>query len=239
MSRKNAAVTANMVSETGCAKMRDDKTAGTDEMRVARRNRRGVSIFGVILGVAVTAIVILGLVSAYQTVVTSTRSQTTLSTIGTMENTIRRNYANLPQFGGALEAGLYGAVPSTSVQGTGTNRRIVTPWGSQIIAGGGNGVATLNSPGGAASNDNFFITVGRPLPEAACEAIATAHLNRSDVAQLYIENDDTAATGTAIVPAFANPGDLIALTPVVTAAGSIETACEGNTNNYLSIIYRG
>ena len=239
MSRKNAALTANMVSETGCAKRRNDRTAGTDEIRVARKKRRGVSIFGVILGVAVTAIVILGLVSAYQTVVTSTRSQTALSTIGTMENTIRRNYANLPQFGGTLEPGLWGAVASTSVQGTGTSREIVTPWGSRIVAGGGDTVGNLHTTGGTADNDKFFISVLRPLPEAACEAIATAHLNRSDVIQIYVEND-SATTLTAFVAA-----DLVydetstTLNGMVASAGRIEVSCEDDTNNVLSVIYRG
>ena len=230
MSRKNAAVTANMASETGCAKRRNDKVAETDGMRVARRNRRGVSIFGVILGVAVTAIVILGLVSAYQTVVTSTRSQTALSTIGVMENTIRRNYANLPQFGGVLEPGLWGAVASTSVQGTGATRQIVTPWGGRIVAGGGSLVGNLHTTGGAADNNTFFISVLSPLPEAACEAIATAHLNRSDVVRLHIANAN---------PAVAFTGTGISLSNFVTAAGTIETTCVDNTNNYLSVVYRG
>ena len=207
-------------------------------MRYARKSRRGVSIFGVILGVAVTAIVILGLVSAYQTVVTSTRSQTVLSTIGTMENTIRRNYANVPQFGANLQDGLYGAVPTTSIQGTLNSRIIVTPWGGQMIAGGGSNLGDLNSPDGRVHNSNFFITVGRPLPESACEAIATAHLNRSDVVVLYVTNDDDPATVPAIVPAF-GATDVISLTNVVAAAGLIESSCEEDTNNYLSIIYRG
>ena len=195
---------------------------------IARRKHRGVSIFGVILGVAVSAVVALGLVSAYQGVITSVRTQAVLTTMTTMETTIRRNYANLPQFGKSLEPGLWGAVASGSIQGTGATRKIVTPWGGEIHAGGGNALGKLHTDTGDASNNNFYISA-LDLPESACEGIGTAYLNRADVEEIYVEKI-AAADFASATKLDADP---------VKAAGELQTNCEEGSENHVAIVFKG
>lgn len=165
-----------------------------------RRSRRGISIFGVVLGVAVAALVTLGLVSAYQGVVTNTRAQAVLNTMLIMESTVRRTFANRPQFeaGPALQGAAISAVPTNSIQGSGATRVIVTPWGGNILIGAGN-TPSATAPSGstpAASNNRFYIVV-TGLPEAACETIASAYLDRADV--IGLDTDGTFAAITAAV----------------------------------------
>ena len=220
---------AGTAPATGCESKRHDAHATRTKPNIPRKKHRGVSIFGVILGVAVIAVVALGLVSAYQGVVTNTRTQAVLTTLSTMENAVRRNYANLPQFGGTLVAGLVGVVPTSAIQDTGADRIIVTPWGSRIHAGGGETVTQLNASTGTASNDRFYISV-LGLPESACETIASAYLNRADVEDIFVKKDATAFAG----------GDAVDDNPV-TAAGTIQTECDGGNVNddQVAIVFRG
>ena len=222
---------AGTAPATGCESKRHDAHATKTKPYIPRKKHRGVSIFGVILGVAVIAVVALGLVSAYQGVVTNTRTQAVLTTLSTMENAVRRNYANLPQFGADLDDGLFGVVPTSAIQGTGSSRQIVTPWGSRIHVGGGETEAQLNDSTGTADNGHFYISVLN-LPEAACEAIASAYLNRADVEAIYVK-DDTGAFVSA---------DKVNADPV-DAAGDIQDDCDGDddnvNNDQVAIVFRG
>ena len=194
-----------------------------------RRNRRGVGLFGVILGAAVIAAAILGLIALYQGAVNNTRTQTALNTVLVIDTSIRRTYANLPQFeaGEALEGTAISAVPSNAVQGTGTNREIVTPWGGRIrVAAGDNPGATIGAATPAASNNRFYITIAG-LPETACEAIAAAFLNRPDVVGLDVENSGT-------LTAVSNATQIAAFDTV----GEINTECDGDDNS-VGIVFRG
>ena len=225
----NAQAVAGIAPVTEWERERYEASAARTKPCIPRKKRRGISIFGVILGVAVAAVVALGLVSAYQGVVTNTRTQAVLTTLSTMETAVRRNYANLPQFGGNLVEGLVGVVPTSAIQGTGTGREIVTPWGSRIHAGGGETVGQLNASTGSASNNRFYISV-LGLPEAACEAIASAYLNRADVEDIYVKEDSTAFAA----------GDAVSDNPV-TAAGTIQTECDGGNVNddQVAVVFRG
>ena len=227
----SAQAVAGIAPVTEWERERYESSAARTKPSIPRKKRRGISIFGVILGVAVAAVVALGLVSAYQGVVTNTRTQAVLTTLSTMETAVRRNYANLPQFGAGLDDGLVGVVPTSAIQGTGSNRIIVTPWGSRIHVGGGETEAQLNASTGSASNNRFYISV-LALPEAACEAIASAYLNRADVEAIYVKNDTGGFTSTDKVNA--NP---------VTAAGDIQEDCNGDDNNVnndqVAIVFRG
>ena len=180
-----------------------------------------------ILGVAVAAIVTVGLVSAYQSTVTNTRTQSVLTTLAMMENDIRRSYASQPQFEANLTSGLWSAVPSNSIQGTGASRKIVTPWGGQMFTGGND---TPDDDGtGTASDNRFFISI-LGLPEDACEKIATAFLNRSDVVGLDVEGaggtNFTKVNTTAQVQAFDEVSE-------------INTECDGDDDDKVAIVFRG
>ena len=212
-------------TETAAAGTPAGPRGGTERaggrMPVPRRSRRGISIFGVVLGVAVAAVVTLGLVSAYQGVVTSTRTQAVQNTLITMEAAIRRSFANRPQFeaGGALQGISVSAVPSNAIQGTGASRVIVTPWGSNVTTGAGTTIGT-----DAASNNRFWILVS-DVPEAACEAIGAAFLDRPDV--VGVDADGTWASMTSSV---AQAHDTVA---------EINTSCDGGDDDDVGIVFRG
>ena len=191
-------------------------------MRFPRRSRRGIGIFGVLLGVAVTAFVVLGLVGVYQTSVTNQRTDSVLRTMLVMESTIRRAYANQPQFGANMLTGLVGAVPANTVSGTGAGRTIVTPWGGLIATGGGSTVGQLNSNGGTAHNNQFFISV-IGIPESACESIASSFLGRPDVVSVYAKG----AAGAFVA------GDL------ETTVEDINGNCVAGNANQVAIVFRG
>ena len=187
-----------------------------------------MGIIGVVLGLALGAFALLGLVAAFDGAMTNQRSQTVLSTLVTMETAIRRAHANLPQYEAELTAGLLSQMPSNAVQDTGSTalpgtstdtRRIVTPWGGYIYAGGGD---TADNDGtGTASGNRFYITV-LDLPEAACETIAKAYLNSSSVVQV-------AAEGTAATAA----------TTAQTTGAAIDAECDGDDDDKVGIVFRG
>ena len=186
-----------------------------------------MGIVGMVFAVAVAAIVALGVVSAFQGVMMSQRTQTVLSTLNVAEAAIRRAHANLPQYEAELTAGLLSQLPSTAVQdghgampGTSADtRRIVTPWGGFVYAGGG---ATADNDGtGALSGNRFYITV-LDLPETACETIARAYLNNAGVVQVAAEG--TAAT--APTTAQAN-------------GAAIDAECDGGDDDKVGIVFRG
>ena len=195
--------------------------------RVPRRSRRGISIFPVILGVAIAALVTVGLVSAYQTTTTNTRTQAVLTTLATIESAIRRSHASLPQYEAQLTAGLLSVVPSNAVTGghaampgTSTDtRRVVTPWGGFIYAGGG---ATVDNDGTGAASPNRFYVVVLGLPEQACETIAKSFLGNSGVVSV-------AAEGTAATAA----------TSAQTTGAAIDAECDGGDDDKVGIVFRG
>lgn len=190
-------------------------------LKIPPRAQRGISIFAVILGVAVTAFVALGLVSAFQGTVTNTRTQNVLNTLTIMETTIRTSFANRPQFeaGGALEGISISAVPANAIQGTGATRDIVTPWGGEITTGAGNVIGT-----DTASNNRFWIRV-QDLPEAACERIGSAYLDRSDV--IGVDADGTFAAMTATIVAAHDTVD------------EINDSCTQGDAEEIGIVFRG
>ena len=180
-----------------------------------------MGIYGVMMGAAVVAVVLLGMVSLFQGVMTSQRTQTVMQTLTVMEASIRRSYANMAMYDSQLTAGVLSQVPRNAIQGTGTGRTVVTPWGGSIFAGGGVTVdlAGVGTPA-AGHRNRFYITV-LELPEAACETIGKAYLNNSGVVSVAVEGDGTAAT-----------------TPQTTAA-AIDLECDGADNDTVGIVFRG
>ena len=195
--------------------------------RVPRRSRRGMSIFGVVLGVAIAAAVALGLVSAYQGVLTNTRTQATLNTLLIMDAGIRRSYASLPEFEANLTSGLWSAVPSNAIQLRDGTRTIVTPWGGEIFAGGGD--TPKNNGAGTASGNRFYITVLN-LPEEACETIGSSFLNRSDVVGLDVEGAGATAFTQVKTAAQIQAFD---------AVSEIDAECDGGDDDKVAIVFRG
>lgn len=181
-----------------------------------------MGIFGVMLGVAVAAFVLLQVVGVYQGAVTGQRTESVKSTMLVMESTIRRAYANQPQFGANMLTGLVGAVPVNTVSGTGGSRTIVTPWGGLIAAGGGSTVGQLNSNGGTAHDNQFFISV-IGIPESACEDIASSFLGRPDVVSVYAKG----SAGAFVA------GDL------ETTVENINGNCVDSAVNQVAIVFRG
>ncbi len=184
-------------------------------------------IWGYLLVVAAGAFALLQAVSGFQSVQMSQRSQTVITTAVAMESAIRRAHANLPQYEAELTAGLLSQVPGSAIQGghgampgaSTDTRRIVTPWGGFIYAGGG---ATADLEGtGAASGNRFYITI-LGLPEAACEVVAKSFLNRSSVVSV-------AAEGTAGT----------APTTAQTTGAAIDAECDGGDDDKVGIVFRG
>ena len=181
-----------------------------------RRARRG--LINVLLTVAIVAIVLVGILSLYGQINTSVRTQTTQSILTIAEAELRRVYANQTTYDANLTAILFSVMPSNAIRGAGATRDIVTPWGGEVFAGGGI-VPDLDGTG-LANVNRFFITVFG-LPEAACEALAQAYLNRSNVVAVHVEGAGTAA-----------------ITAQTTAAG-IVGECDGAENDVIAILFRG
>ena len=146
-----------------------------------RRRRRGISIFGVILGVGVAALVAAGLVTAYQGVITNTRSNTVASLVLTASTNVRRAFANVAAINGtgwqaSINAIIYSSAPTNlqNVSGSTIANGITFPW----WAG-----ATLRAT--AAAADTFTLTVASP-PSPVCEAVASRYVNVADVSALTV-----------------------------------------------------
>lgn len=200
--------------------------AASGRRRLPRRLRRGLTMWEMMLVIAAAAFVIVGVVALFNIGSTSLRIQRVQSVLSTAESTIRRSYASQPQYEANMTQVLWSAMPTTAIQGTGTTRDIVTPWGGEISAGGGD---TPDDDGtGTASNNRFYITV-LGLPEAACERLASAYLNRSDVVGLDVEG----AAATAFTQV--NTAAQIAL---FDAVSEIEAECDGGDDDKIAIVFR-
>ena len=185
-----------------------------------------MGIYGVMMGAAIVAVALLGMVSLFQGVMTSQRAQTVLNTMNTIETTTRRTFANLPNFeaGTALQNIAISAVPTGAVQSNadGTNVRIVTPWGGNIVVGAGDTpVAPVTGTSPAGHPNRFYIVV-EGLPDAACETVASAYLNRSDVVGIDADGAWGAVTG---------PGD--------NSVADIVTYCDDADDNDIAVVFRG
>jgi len=151
--------------------------------RFPRRSRRGISIWGVILGVAVVAFFTLRLVNAYQGVVDNTRGQEVSSTVVQASTAIRRVYANASSFpddGGDMNPIIFSSAPKNlqNVDGSSSDDGITFPWWNE-----GGTAATLTATDGAA---NTFTLSASHLPSGVCETIAAAHIGLADVQRVDI-----------------------------------------------------
>ena len=190
---------------------------GARRRPLPRRARRG--LINVLLTVAIVAIVLVGILALYGQINTSVRTQSTQSILTIAEAELRRIYASQPTYEAALTPILFSVMPTNAIRGAGATRTIVTPWGGGVFAGGG---PTPDIDGtGTATADTFYITV-LLLPEAACEALAQAYLNRSNV--VSVNPEGTAATMPIVARA----------TPTL-----IQTECDGGDDDKVAIVFRG
>ena len=190
-----------------------------------RRARRGM--ITALLYAAVAAFVLIGVLAIYSRVQTSVGTQSAQSVLTAAEAALRRAYANQPKYEANLTTILWSAMPSNAIQDTGTNRKIVTPWGGGIYAGGGD---TPDDDGtGTASNNRFFISILN-LPEAACESLAQGYLNRPEVVGIDVEGAGaTAFTQVSTTTQIA----------VFDSVSEIVTECDGGDDDKVAIVFRG
>lgn len=183
--------------------------------RWPRRARRG--IIGVVLSMAIIAVVLLGLLSIYNNMQTSTRTMLVQTMISNAQGELRRAYASQPEYEAELTEILLGVMPNTAIRGTGANREIVTPWGGAIVAGGGD---TPDRDGtGTASYDRFYITI-LDLPEAACEELAQAFLGAEGVIGVFPEGTGGTDPTTA-----------------QTTPSGIAGECDGGGDDALAVVF--
>ena len=183
--------------------------------RWPRRARRG--IIGVVLSMAIIAIVLVGLLSIYNNMQTSTRTMLVQTMISNAQGELRRAYASQPEYEATLTEILLGVMANTAIRGTGANREVVTPWGGAIVAGGGD---TPDLDGtGTASFDRFYITI-LDLPEAACEELAQAFLRAEGVIGVFPEGTGGTDPTTA-----------------QTTPSGIAGECDGGGDDALAVVF--
>ena len=188
------------------------------------RRKRAVSIFGVILGVAVSGIVIAGLVAAYNGVVTSVRAGNVQSAVLAAVGNVRSVMANATTFQDtgivdSMHALIYSSAPSNmqNTAGSAPDEGIVFPWWE--------GDSTLE--GAAYSTTNYtedeFSFLMQNIPSAVCEAVGGVFVEDPSVVTMM-----TAAAGTT-------PTATGAATEITLAA---RCAAGINTDDQVDIIIR-
>ena len=190
-----------------------------------RRARRGVSIFGVVLGVAVAAIVATGLVAAYNGVTNNVRAGAVQNSYVSAVANVRRTFASATTFAGgadSINAIVYSSAPSNFQNTSGSTRAtgITFPyWGgtSQLIA------STTTAEHTA---DRFTLHLVN-IPPAVCEAVGATFVGDNSVA--HIVADDT--------PLIATTGQRVAATGVDLADKCAEVGTDDLTD--LKIQFRG
>ena len=196
-----------------------------------RRSRRGMGLPGMVLTLVMAAIILGATFVLFQGTNDNFRVQEAMTRAGLMESDIRRTYANQPQFDAALTNGLLSKMPSSAIQegnqsvagiSGSEKRRIVTPWGGLMVAGGGD--TPRPNGGGTASGNRFFIAI-LDLPEEACEAIAASFLNSSSVVDVRTKGSSSSAFGGGTVRG---------------SVAAINTGCSSaNDDNAVAIVFRG
>ena len=160
------------------------------------RSRRAATLFGVILGIGVSAIVVAGLVTAYNGVITSVRAGNVQSAVIAAATNVRRTMANATTFVGStasLNAIIFSSAPSNmqnvggASAGSGPTRGITFPWwdGAATFAGATTGLTA----------DRFAFQL-TDIPSAVCEAVASSFVGDPSVTRVAGLAGSTAITAT-------------------------------------------
>ncbi|MXY16005.1 MAG: hypothetical protein F4Y57_03125, partial [Acidobacteria bacterium] len=88
-----------------------DGRAAPRKRRLPRRRRRGLTMWEMMLVVAVMAFVVVGVVALYNVASTSVRILRVQSVLATAEETIRRAYSSQPQYEANMTQVLWSAMP--------------------------------------------------------------------------------------------------------------------------------
>ena len=138
----------------------------------ARRWRRGFSLFGVLLGLGLAAVVIVGAVGTYNAARESANRSAALTLLSQLRANVEAAFAGAPSYGNKTD--LVAAI----------DRRGGIPGGARVAAGGkaqirhpfGGAVSVIGGPGGV--TNRFRITF-EDVDDAICAALGDAYAGRS------------------------------------------------------------
>ena len=138
----------------------------------ARRYRRGFSLFGVLLGLGLAAVVIVGAVGTYNAARESAHRSAALTLLSQLRANVEASFAGAPSYG--ADADLVPAI----------DRRGGIPGGARVVVGStvtirhpfGGAVTVTGGPGGVT---NRFRIVFEDVDDAICAALGDAFAGRS------------------------------------------------------------
>ena len=138
----------------------------------ARRWRRGFSLFGVLLGLGLAAVVIVGAVGTYNAARESANRSAALTLLSQLRANVEAAYAGAPSYGNKADL-----VPAI-------DRRGGIPGGARVVVGNkvgirhpfGGAVTVTGGPGGV--TNRFRITF-EDVDDAICAALGDAFAGRS------------------------------------------------------------
>ena len=156
----------------------------------ARRYRRGFSLFGVLLGLGLAAVVIVGAVGTYNAAREAANRSAALTLLSQLRANVEAAFAGAPSYGNKADL-----VPAI-------DRRGGIPGGARAVAGNkvtirhpfGGAVAVTGGPGGV--TNRFRITF-EDVDDAICAALGDAFAGRSRARAGLVEmvvNDKTLAS---------------------------------------------
>lgn len=185
---------------------------GARRLAFPPRSRRAMSLFGVILGVGISAIVVAGLVAAYNGVTGSIRAGNIQSGVITAVTNIRRTYANATTFVGSqpsLNAIIYSSAPSNwqNVNASTSAAGITFPWwdGTAQFVGSDVGLTT----------DRFALEL-HGIPDGICSSIFGPFVGDPSVTRMAAIAHGTALTATNGTVVAANGSNVAAACAVGT-----------------------
>ena len=138
----------------------------------ARRWRRGFSLFGVLLGLGLAAVVIVGAVGTYNAARESANRSAALTLLSQLRANVEAVFAGAPSYGNNADL-----VPAI-------DRRGGIPGGARVVSGNtasirhpfGGAVTVVGGPGGV--TNRFSITF-EDVDDAICAALGDAYAGRS------------------------------------------------------------
>ena len=138
----------------------------------ARRWRRGFSLFGVLLGLGLAAVVIVGAVGTYNAARESANRSAALTLLSQLRANVEAAFAGAPSYGNAADL-----VPAI-------DRRGGIPGGARVLVNSkaairhpfGGAVTVTGGPGGVT---NRFRIVFEDVDDAICAALGDAYAGRS------------------------------------------------------------
>ena len=139
---------------------------------VMRRYRRGFSLFGVLLGLGLAAVVIVGVVGIYNSARESANRTEALTLLGQLRANIESVFAGAPSYGNDTNLvamlDLRGGIPDGARLEAGGAVQISHPFGGPVTVVGG--------PGGVASR--FQVTF-EDVDNEVCAALGDAYAGRT------------------------------------------------------------